>query len=153
MAQVILVIGFGNPLRGDDAAGRQVAHQIEERQLDNVRCIAVQQLTPELAELVAASELAIFVDARHGNDGDSVESAILSPDQTASTAAHTSSPAGLLSLACGLFQKIPPAWLITIPGINFELEECLSEVAQAGIFAAVEDILNLIHSNIPKRDT
>ena len=60
----ILVIGYGNTLRSDDGVGPRVAMAVASREWPGFNAIAVQQLTPELAEPLAAAELAIFVDAR-----------------------------------------------------------------------------------------
>ncbi|HEU5101426.1 MAG TPA: hypothetical protein VFU22_20525, partial [Roseiflexaceae bacterium] len=60
----IVVIGYGNELRGDDAIGMIVAEQVASRGWPNVCAIATRQLLPELAEDLARVGLAIFVDAR-----------------------------------------------------------------------------------------
>jgi hypothetical protein len=59
----VLVIGYGNTLRGDDGVGYQVAETVAEWQLPQVRSIAVHQLLPELAADIAEVDLVIFVDA------------------------------------------------------------------------------------------
>src|SRR5436305_5490516 len=69
----VVVIGYGNTLRGDDAAGPRAARAVASWDLPGVIAKAVPQLTPELAELVAAAHLAVFVDARLAADGDPVE--------------------------------------------------------------------------------
>ncbi|MBW7939884.1 MAG: hypothetical protein H3C63_14095, partial [Candidatus Omnitrophica bacterium] len=48
----VLVIGFGNPLRGDDGFGWEVAGQLERRlsQESSVHILTPIQLAPELAE-------------------------------------------------------------------------------------------------------
>ena len=46
---MILVIGYGNPLRGDDAIGHRIAQMMEQRLPDDeVQIQTVYQLTPEL---------------------------------------------------------------------------------------------------------
>ena len=47
----VLVIGYGSPLRGDDAAGPLAARQLAQRGFE---AIEAHQLTPELAEKVAS---------------------------------------------------------------------------------------------------
>ena len=56
-----LVIGIGNPLRGDDGIGWRLAAQLPAGSGLGVRCR--QQLTPELAEELAAVERVLFLDA------------------------------------------------------------------------------------------
>jgi Ni,Fe-hydrogenase maturation factor len=58
LQSAILVIGYGNELRGDDAIGQWVA-----------RAVAAHQLTPELAEDLAHTDYAVFVDAYRAEAG------------------------------------------------------------------------------------
>ena len=67
-----LVIGIGNPLRGDDGIGWRLAAQLPAGAGLVVRCR--QQLTPELAEELAAVERVLFLDAWLGPDGSGVAS-------------------------------------------------------------------------------
>src|SRR5579884_2097858 len=52
-----LVIGYGNPLREDDAVGLRAAELVDS---GAYRC---HQLTPELASVVADASMVIFLDA------------------------------------------------------------------------------------------
>jgi len=67
--ETILVIGYGNSLRSDDGAGCRVADIVASWDLPYVRSLTVHQLTPELAEPIAQSDLTIFVDACVSNNG------------------------------------------------------------------------------------
>ena len=67
-----LVIGIGNPLRGDDGIGWRLAAQLPAGSGLGVRCR--QQLTPELAEELAAVERVLFLDAWLGPAGSGVAS-------------------------------------------------------------------------------
>jgi len=46
---MILLIGYGNELRGDDAIGPLVARALAELRLPGTQVLALTQLTPELA--------------------------------------------------------------------------------------------------------
>jgi hydrogenase maturation protease len=60
----VLIIGFGNPLRGDDGFGWHAAQRLCERLgSPDVQVIACHQLTPELAEDIGAAERVLFIDA------------------------------------------------------------------------------------------
>ncbi|HYG98513.1 MAG TPA: hydrogenase maturation protease [Terriglobales bacterium] len=73
----VLVIGYGNPLRSDDALGWRVAealrsrfeHQFSHTQARvgagsaDVEVISCQQLNPELADPISRADLVLFVDA------------------------------------------------------------------------------------------
>ena len=56
-----LVIGIGNPLRGDDGIGWRLAARLPAQPGLAVRCR--QQLTPELAADLAAVQRVLFLDA------------------------------------------------------------------------------------------
>src|SRR2546430_17105907 len=59
-AEGLLIIGFGNPLRGDDDLGPRVARELRMRGLP---ALDAHQLTPELAEAVSRVELAGVIDS------------------------------------------------------------------------------------------
>jgi hypothetical protein len=57
---------------------------------------------------------------------------------------HTSHPGALLALALTLYGYAPPAWLIAVPALTFDLGAPLSPTAQQGILAAVRRIGDLL---------
>ena len=58
-----LIIGYGNPLRGDDGLGWRAAEQLAEIiPQSEAEVIACHQLTPELAEPISRARLVIFID-------------------------------------------------------------------------------------------
>ena len=63
MSRKTLIVGYGNPLRGDDGVGQIVAEAVRAHELAGATIIACHQLTPELAEVVAQSEISVFIDA------------------------------------------------------------------------------------------
>ena len=66
--QQILVIGYGNPLRGDDGFGGLAAGYVEKRQIPGLEVIVFHQLNPELAAVASNSSHAIFLDAVAGDE-------------------------------------------------------------------------------------
>jgi hydrogenase maturation protease len=132
----VLVIGYGNELRGDDGLGPRVASAIQARNLPAVRVIAAHQLTPELAEPISQAEAVIFIDAAVGTT--TVEVLSLTPAPTTQLRAHHSNPRSLLGLAHSLFGACPPAWWITVPAFEMEFGDGLSEQARASMAAALE---------------
>ena len=55
MTRNTLIIGYGNPLRGDDGVGQAVARAFEaEAAIEGAEVVSCRQLTPELAESFAA---------------------------------------------------------------------------------------------------
>lgn len=141
----ILAIGYGNPLRSDDGIGQQVAWAIELWNLPQVRSHWAHQLTPELSEDLSRVDCAIFVDACV--DRTTVEITPLQPNLTpGSGLGHYTDPRSLLALAEILYGKAPQSWLITVPGVNFELGVSLSMTAREGVEVALVKIRELIVS-------
>ncbi len=144
---MILLLAYGNPLRQDDGAGLRLAEQMADYWQSTgmpLRHLAVQQLAPELAvEIAQPGVLAVvFVDARvdaPDSVPDGVVVAALRSDGPSSPSlGHHTQPDVLLAYAALLLngRPAPPAWLVTVPGVNFEHGEGLSQVASAAIEAA-----------------
>lgn len=144
----ILVIGFGNPLRSDDAAGPRAAEAVAAWGLPNVRALDVRQLHPELAEPLSAARLAIFVDARLAADGDRVRVRPVEPAGSDPAPGHVSDPCSLLALAHAAFGSHPRAWLVTVPATDLALGEGLSPTAERALAAALGTIASLIESEL-----
>ena len=65
----VLVVGYGNPLCGDDGVGWHAAGLLaSDPRLDGVRVVTHHQLAPELATDVSRASLVVLVDA--STDGD-----------------------------------------------------------------------------------
>jgi hydrogenase maturation protease len=142
----VLVIGYGNLLRGDDGIGQTVATEIEEWELVNVRSRAVHQLMPELAQELSEVNLAIFVDA--ALSGDEVTQSKLEPaPEQGLPWGHSLSPSRLLALCDWLYHTVPQAWMISVPGVDFSDSDLLSPLAQERVKIALNHISNLLKSS------
>jgi hydrogenase maturation protease len=138
---VILIIGYGNSLRRDDGAGLILAQMVEaalrDREMD-VAHITVHQLTPDLALPVAADDVAavVFVDTRVATAEDGQMDLRIQPlgaEECAQSLGHHVGPAVVLNYARLLYDKSPPAWLLTAPGVDFDHGEGLSEEARRAL--------------------
>src|SRR5579859_3807286 len=58
-----LILGIGNPLRGDDGLGRVVAEQVAQSHDLDCEVQVVHQLMPELAQYMAMADLVVMIDA------------------------------------------------------------------------------------------
>lgn len=125
-----LVIGIGNPLRGDDGVGRQVAERIAEARRD-VRVRVVHQLTPELAVELAEHSDVVFVDADRSG-ATTVDLTPIVADASAMRWGHTLLPETLLTYVGALTGPVPRAWRLAVPGVEFDFGERLSPTASAG---------------------
>ncbi|HBB36354.1 MAG TPA: hydrogenase maturation protease [Cyanobacteria bacterium UBA8803] len=149
----VVVIGYGNSLRSDDGVGQLVATQVQGWELPSLRVLAVHQLTPELAETLESAKYAIFIDACPVSEAETdsaggshgVQVCPLQPmDAENFSMGHVSDPRSLLALTQVVYGHSPPAWLITIPAINFEFGENLSPLAQQGVTLALNEIRHLL---------
>jgi hydrogenase maturation protease len=140
----VLLIGYGNTLRGDDGLGPHTVAAVAALALPGVRTRIVQQLLPELAAELAEVRCAIFVDARLAPADDTLQVTTIGPGPAAAVMAHTGDPRNLLALAQTLYGRAPEAWLVTVPGRDFDLGERLSDVGTAQSGVALTRIRELI---------
>ncbi len=136
--QQILVIGYGNPFRGDDGFGGLAAGHVEERQIAGIKVVVSHQLNPELAELLSQSSYAVFLDAIISDDKPGTLSATSVEHCDLSTfGMHRFEPGSLLALSQSLYGQAPPATLITATARSFDHGDTISEeVRQAAVKAA-----------------
>ncbi|MBD2189235.1 hydrogenase maturation protease [Pseudanabaena mucicola] len=154
----ILVIGYGNSLRSDDGAGCQVADIVASWHLPYVRSLTVHQLTPELAEPIAASELTIFIDAYAGEFIKKRDKLAIQVKKIAiakselvthgnssilTGVGHFSDPRSLLLLSQQIYGKTPTAYTLLLPAVNWEFGEQISAVTRKSIEQAVDFLRNL----------
>jgi len=146
---MILIIGYGNPLRGDDGVGWRVAEAAAELLPDPpVTVLTVQLLTPELADPISRAEQVIFIDAAAKGEPGEVRSFPIAAD-SATTAklaigSHEVSLERLLGMALELFGHCPPAYMVTVAGESFEVSEALTPTVEAAILEAIARILKLV---------
>jgi hydrogenase maturation protease len=63
-----LVIGVGNPGRGDDALGLEVTRRVRDRRLAGVRVVECAGRADELMEVWRGAEHVVLVDAASGEE-------------------------------------------------------------------------------------
>jgi hydrogenase maturation protease len=145
---VVLVIGYGNELRGDDGIGPRVAEAVAELRLPGVEALAVHQLTPELADRLPGVQMVIFVDAAESG---SFEVQPLDPATGFGSIDHTSQPRSILSLAQAIHGASPETWFIRVPGACFDFGTSLSTKAEQGVREAVAVIAQILqdHAKTP----
>jgi hydrogenase maturation protease len=142
----LLVIGYGNELRGDDGVGPKTAMAVSEWHFPGVHTMVCHQLTPDLAAPIAAAQRVVFVDATADSTG-SVELRELAPAGTPQTMEHSANPSFLLGLTKEVFGRSPAAFLLTIPTQSMAFGEELSTQAIEGMQVAVEKIRSLALSH------
>lgn len=131
-----LVIGIGNPSRGDDALGPLLVERIEAMDLPGVECLTDFQLQVEHALDLVGREQVVFVDATAAGEA-RCTLAPVAPARDASATTHALSPAAVLDAyvrVTGL--PLPATHVLAIRGYAFELGDGLSAGAAANLEAA-----------------
>ena len=140
--QNILVIGYGNTLRGDDGVGPRVAEAVGAMRLPGVHTLICQQLSPEHAAPISLADTVIFVDAAVDSPKD-VQFRRLEPNDTPQLMAHAADPRTMLALSRDVFGCVPRAWWLTIPATKMDFSEELTPEALLGMDDAIGKIRRL----------
>lgn len=143
----ILVIGIGNPLRGDDAIGWFAAQTLAERvDSDRVTTMALHQLTPEWAKAMSRMKMVIFIDAAEGQAAGTISIKEIYPSDSPPSMTHLLSPQGLLALSARLYHSTPRTYLCTVGGGDFGHKEELSAPVEAACAVLVQRVDEMIQS-------
>jgi hydrogenase maturation protease len=140
----VVVIGYGNELRGDDSVGCLAAEEVSRWNLPHVDVYREQQLTPELADRLSSAQVVVFIDASLRAEAGSVSVTKISPDPRAISSGHVLDPETLLALVNKLYKTNPEFWLVEIPARSFNFGEALSSVAADGLKKALIVVRQLI---------
>lgn len=132
----LLIFGYGNPSRGDDALGPLLLERLEAQGFPCVECITDFQLQVENSLDLEGRELALFLDA-HLSCPPPFQFTRLHAAADRSYTTHAMSPSAVLQVYAEIHRRPPPpAFLLSIRGERFELGEGLSQAAMANLEAA-----------------
>ena len=108
------MVGYGNPLRGDDGVGWHAAGLLAtDPRLAGARVLARHQLAPELAADISRASLVVLVDASAEGDPGSIRVRTVEPRPAAQTTwSHHLDPRTLAGLAEALYGPVPPVVLV-----------------------------------------
>jgi hydrogenase maturation protease len=144
----ILVFGYGNPSRGDDAAGPMLIERLEARErageLEGVELLTDFQLQIEHALDLAERQLVVFVDAAASGPAP-FALARLRAQRDASYTTHAMRPEAVLQVykeTTG--EGAPPAWLLAIRGYSFDLGKPPTAAAAANLGVAEGQLLRFL---------
>jgi len=148
----ILVYGYGNPGRQDDALGVYCAAKIkkwaEKHFPEAVDVDMNYQLNVEDAERISHYDTVIFTDASQEEIQPFLLSRLTpSPTQVEFTM-HSVSPAYVLHLCQTLFGKKPESYLLHIRGYRWDFEEKLSEKAKQNLNKSIEALTALLKNKL-----
>jgi hydrogenase maturation protease len=141
MSERLLIFGYGNPSRGDDALGPELLARLEaEREgrpdWEGIEIQTDFQLQIEHALDLEGRGLALFIDASVSCPAPFAFARVL-PEEDRTYSSHALSPAAVLRV----WEQVkgvppPPTYLLTLRGYSFELGEPIGEAARANLEAA-----------------
>jgi hydrogenase maturation protease len=133
----LLIFGWGNPSRGDDALGPLLVERIEALNLPDVECLTDFQLQVEHALDLLERRRILFVDASLAATAPFAVTR-LAPARDASFSTHAITPESVMQVYVDLHDEDPPPCdLLAIRGERFELGEALSPAAAGHLDAAL----------------
>jgi hydrogenase maturation protease len=133
----ILIFGWGNPSRGDDALGPLLVERIEALGLAGVECLTDFQLQVEHALDLENRSRILFVDASLEAPAPYRHSRLFAA-RDASFTTHAMTPEAVMQVYVELHdEEPPPCTLLAIRGEHFELGESVSPPAAANLEAAL----------------
>jgi hydrogenase maturation protease len=142
----IVVIGYGNPLRADDAVGYLAAQELAAK-IDDPRVLVVSShgLLPEMAESLSKAELAVFIDASVQNAPGVVKCRPVEPlVRVRLSQMHHLDPPVLLACARRLFKRCPGALVLSIGVGSLDHREGLSPPVRRALARVVSRVRALV---------
>jgi hydrogenase maturation protease len=141
-----LVIGIGNPSRGDDAIGLLTIERLQALALPGVDLLTDFQLQIEYAlDLVGRREV-VFVDAA-ASGAEPYSFAPVEPAADASATTHALSAAAVVDAFLRVADAPPPAaYVLAVRGYAFELGAPLSAAAERNLEAALRMLVARLNS-------
>jgi hydrogenase maturation protease len=138
-----VVIGVGNPMRGDDAAGRQVARLLAESPPAGVAIHESTGTPDSLMDLWKDAESVVLVDAsQSGNPPGGIERFDVSTEPLPTSFLHCSTHAFGVAEAVELARSLgslPPRVIVFgIEGISFEHGAELSDEIEEAVHRAAD---------------
>jgi len=147
----LLVFGYGNPSRGDDALGPEFLERLEQARLEDKISAPFETLTDFQLQIEHALDLqerslVLFVDASISSPPP-FSFARISPVADDSYTTHAMSPAAVLAV----FEKInhapaSPAFMLSISGFEFDLGKPISKAAESNLEQALAFTESLLES-------
>ncbi len=150
----VLIIGYGNVLRGDDAVGPLAARCLAARLADQpVRIIEAHQLLPEMAWLLSQAQLVVLIDAAIGAAAGAVRWQRLERAEEQRSIAlgvvgHNLTCQQLLAGCQALYGASPEVLLIAVAGKTFEVGEELSEAVQEVLPSLVDQVERIVRQHL-----
>lgn len=138
----VLVYGYGNPGRHDDALGIEMAEKIrewaEKHHLENIETETNYQLNIEDAERISKKDVVVFVDATQEDIHEFKFTQLKPSSEKVEFSMHSVSPEYVLHVCKDLFKKQPKSCQMAIKGYKWEFEEGLTDNARLNLEQAYQ---------------
>lgn len=149
----VLVYGYGNPGRQDDALGNEMINKItawvEEHKINNVEVDSNYQLNIEDAERISSKDVIVFVDASQEASNPEFTFTHLEPSpEKIEFSMHAVSPEYVLHVCNDLFKKSPKTCLLAIKGYEWDFKEGLSDNAKLNLEQAFQFLTRKLEAYI-----
>jgi hydrogenase maturation protease len=135
----VLVYGYGNPGRQDDALGiimtDNIIKWIDENEISSIEVDQNYQLNIEDASKIMDFDLVIFVDASVENI-DSYKLEEVTPDMKTEFSMHSVSPSFVFGLCREISDASPKVYQLHIKGHEFEFMKEMSHAARENLIRA-----------------
>jgi hydrogenase maturation protease len=151
----IVILGWGNPSRGDDGLGPALMRKVEawreqHSQAGNIDLVEDFQLQIEHALDLDGRDMALFIDASASCSAPFTFTR-LAPDRDSSFTTHELSPESVLHVYRQVHSSSPPpSFLLSIRGESFELGQSIAGLAAAHLEAAWAFLASLLHHIDPE---
>lgn len=148
---MVYILGYGNPLRGDDGLGYVAAESLRETwgSHPDVNIETAHQLTPEIAETLSEHTYAIFLDVQAtGTPGEIIEREVQATGNADSPINHQCTPESLLQSAQQLYGHASNLRMFSIVGEDYGYHESLSDTVRSQLPQYLERINRYIHKII-----
>lgn len=145
----LLLFGYGNPGRGDDALGPELIVRIAQLHLADVECQNDMQLQVEHVTDLDGCDQVLFIDADM-SCAEPFDYSEIGALKDGSYTSHAMNPTALLHAYMQVYGKdAPPAFLLRIRGYDFELGAPLTDKANANLEDATKLVVELCTSVNP----
>lgn len=144
----ILVYGYGNPAREDDAFGPVMVDELEqwakENLIENIEFDSNYQLNIEDSDAIADKDIVVFIDASIEPIEDFVLTEVTPSDSRIEFTMHAVSPAFILDMANKIYNKYPKTYLLHVKGYSMELQEGFTEKGKENYDKAISYIKKVL---------
>lgn len=148
----VLVYGYGNPGREDDALGNEMVEMIDawtkEHKILNIETDSNYQLNVEDAEKISAYDVVVFVDATQEAIHEFKFTHLEPSSEKVEFSMHAVSPEYVAHVCNDLFKKTPKVCMLAIKGFSWDFKEGLTDNAKLNLEQAFQYLTRRLESYI-----